>query len=62
MATSQRKPTKTQYPMSMLPSSKTKFLKIKDRDKKTCWEMFEDMLQAYEEKYGKQKSVEPAQV
>lgn len=54
-----RKVSKTPYPMNILPSSKSKFLKIKSRDKKACWEIFEDMLQAYEEKYGK-KPAEPA--
>lgn len=48
-----RKVSKTSYPMTILPTSKTKFLKIKSRDNKTCWEIFEDMLQAYEEKFGK---------
>jgi hypothetical protein len=58
MAKEQKTAAKTSYPMTMLPSSKTKFLKIKSRDKKTCWEIFDDMLQAYEEKFGKQKASE----
>lgn len=49
----EKKAIKTQYPVSILPESKKQFQSIMDRDRKTVWELFRDMLQAYEE--SKQK-------
>ena len=54
-----KKIPKTQYPVTILPESKKQFQGIMDRDRKTVWELFRDMLQAYEEKHHA-KAAEPA--
>lgn len=51
----EKKIPKTQYPVTILPESKKQFQGIMDRDRKTVWELFRDMVQAYEEKNGQQK-------
>lgn len=45
-----RNTIKTQYLLLVLPSSKKRFQKIKMEEDKTAWELFEEMLNAYEEK------------
>ncbi len=45
-----RNTIKTQYLLLVLPSSKKRFQKIKKDEDKTAWELFEEMLNAYEEK------------
>lgn len=48
----EKKALKTQYPVTILPESKKQFQNIMDRDRKTVWELFRDMVQAYEEKHN----------
>ena len=43
-----RSTPKTSYPVSVLPTSKKKFQDIMERDEKTVWQLFRDMLEAYE--------------
>ena len=49
----------TPYPINVLSKSKKRFQKYMKDDKKTVWELFRDMLQAYDEKYHA-KAAEPA--
>ena len=53
-----RNTIKTQYLLLVLPSSKKRFQKIKTDEGKTAWELFEEMLNAYEEKQKRVISAE----
>jgi len=44
-----RNTIKTQYMLLVLPSSKKRFQKMKKDENRTAWELFEDMLNVYEE-------------
>lgn len=49
-----RNTIKTQYMLLVLPSSKKRFQKMKKDENKTSWQLFEDMINTYEE--SKKKS------
>ncbi len=52
-----RNTIKTQYMLLVLPSSKKRFQKMKKDEDKTTWQLFEEMLNHYEESKKQSKII-----
>jgi len=52
-----RNTIKTQYMLLVLPSSKKRFQKMKKDEDKTTWQLFEEMLNLYEESKKQSKVI-----
>ena len=52
-----RNTIKTQYMLLVLPSSKKRFQKMKKDEDMTTWQLFEEMLNIYEENKKKSKAI-----